>query len=245
MRVLIGIDDTDNKESRGTGFRSRKMGGLIEEKELGKVLGISRHQLFVHPDIPYTSQNSSACLLIETADKETLTEFCREFLLEDSADGSDVGLCVCEYDKVDAEVIEWGNKAKKEVLTKAGAVELAEKKGIFLVGLTGTHDGMIGSLAAIGLRKGGNDGRFIWLKGKEIRDLKGVMTISGLKKISGIEKVMTKEESELNDNELIDLGDWIRPVLLNNKVVLIVEARDHEKCKWNSVTKDYIKSISD
>ena len=62
MNYLIGIDDTDNKESRGTGFNSRQLVAAIEVENLGHVVGITRHQLFVHPEIPYTFQNSSACL---------------------------------------------------------------------------------------------------------------------------------------------------------------------------------------
>ncbi len=66
MRLLIGIDDTDNKESRGTGYNSRQLASAIEANGLGRVHGITRHQLFIHPDIPYTSQNSSACLDVDT-----------------------------------------------------------------------------------------------------------------------------------------------------------------------------------
>ena len=68
MRCLIGIDDTDNLESRGTGFRARQLGGRLAEAGLGKVRGITRHQLFVHPSIPYTSHNSSACLDVDLDD---------------------------------------------------------------------------------------------------------------------------------------------------------------------------------
>jgi len=62
MLFLIGIDDTDVKDSRGTGYKSRILGERIMDLKLGDVLGISRHQLFIHPKIPYTSQNSAACI---------------------------------------------------------------------------------------------------------------------------------------------------------------------------------------
>ena len=48
MRILIGIDDTDNKDSRGTGYNSRQLAAAIESNNLGKVHGITRHQyLFI------------------------------------------------------------------------------------------------------------------------------------------------------------------------------------------------------
>lgn len=45
MKILIGVDDTDNLESRGTGFHSREMGRLLTEKGLGTLINVSRHQL--------------------------------------------------------------------------------------------------------------------------------------------------------------------------------------------------------
>ena len=65
QRLLVGIDDTDNLESRGTGFRAREFGRQLMEEGLASVRGISRHQLYVHPDIPYTSHNSALCLDID------------------------------------------------------------------------------------------------------------------------------------------------------------------------------------
>jgi len=224
---------------------SRMTGKLIADSGLGRVEGITRHQLFVHPDIPYTSKNSSACLYIETDNEGELIKECREFLLKNSADGSDAGLCLCREEFAGEEIVEWGRKAKKEVLTKQDAYSLAKRSGIYLEGLTGTKDGVIGALAAVGLRKGGNDGRFIWLKGKELRELRGVMSVRELTGITGIERVQTKDGEAPGNNDIIDPGDWIRPVLIDNKAVLIIEKSDHEECKWKCVSKDYTKSISD
>src|SRR5512145_396199 len=96
MRYLIGIDDTDNLESRGTGHRVRQMADYLVEIGLVLPLGITRHQLLVDPQIPYTSHNSSACLSVETDEKRigTLWEACRDYLLAECAPGSDAGLCL-------------------------------------------------------------------------------------------------------------------------------------------------------
>jgi hypothetical protein len=42
IKLLIGIDDTDNADSRGAGFLAHQ----LEASVLGKVNGITRHQLF-------------------------------------------------------------------------------------------------------------------------------------------------------------------------------------------------------
>ena len=118
---MIGIDDTDNITSRGTGFLARKLACEIENLMLGKAYGITRHQLFFDPRIPYTSQNSSACLDIGSEDINCLTGFVRSFLLKEAAEGSDVGLAITEF-KGDLYNIEnWGQRAKMEVLTQSEA----------------------------------------------------------------------------------------------------------------------------
>ena len=42
MRVLAGIDDTDNLESRDAGFRARDLAFQLREAGLAKIHGISR-----------------------------------------------------------------------------------------------------------------------------------------------------------------------------------------------------------
>ena len=160
MKVLIGIDDTDNFESRGTGFHARQLGRLIEEQNYGKVWGITRHQLFVHKEIPYTSHNSSACLKVEIQNFDLIIELCRNFLIKISASGSDAGLCIASIENINKDIIDWGLQAKKQILKKEDAHLLAEKNCIYLEGLTGEKIGVIGSLAAVGLHYYGNDGRF-------------------------------------------------------------------------------------
>jgi len=244
--IFIGIDDTDNKESRGTGFLSRQLGKLIEDNSPGLVEGISRHQLYVHRDIPYTSQNSSACLCIDKTSREDLYQRCREYLLENAADGSDVGLAMASTEEIKDELVEYGFRAKKEVLSQAEAKALAGKHKIQLEGLTGTLDGIIGALAAIGLRKSGNDGRFIWLRGKELREMTGILSVEDLLEQTGIDSILDLKGNSLGYNEMIHVGDWVRPVIQNNKVLLIAyKTLNNNDYGWKLASKDFIKSISD
>lgn len=246
MIYFIGLDDTDNKNSRGTGFKSRQLGKLIEEKDLGEVQSISRHQLFVHDKIAYTSQNSSACLIIESNQEEQLKDLCEKYLIDVAEEGSDAGLCFARENQINDSVLDWGKRAKKEVLLKEDAYKTAERTGIFLKGYTGEKIGVIGSLAAVGLRKGGNDGRNIWLKGVELRELKGAYVISNLKEIINIQSVVTKDGVEVKDSDRVEVGEWLRPPIKNSKNTVIVEqTKSNEDYEWKCVSKEYIKSISD
>jgi hypothetical protein len=246
MIYFIALDDTDNKDSRGTGFKSRELGKLILEKNLGLVESISRHQLFVHEKIAYTSQNSSACLIVDTDKPDILRELCIEYLIDVAEIGSDAGLCFAHVDQSNEKILDWGNRAKKEILYKEDAFTLAEESGIFLEAYTGERIGVIGALAAIGLRRGGNDGRNIWLSGHELRDLKGVYKAGELKEIINIQAIISKEGKAINDEDRIEVGEWLRPPIKNNKNTIIVEqSKNDESYEWRSVSKDYIKSISD
>ncbi len=243
--IYIGIDDTDNKESRGTGFRARKMASLIVNEKIGKVISITRHQLFIDPRIPYTSQNSSACLEVYAEDVEFLKVFCSRFLLEDSAVGSDVGLCIAKEKQVNDEIINWGKKAKNTFLVKQDAYLLAQNNNIYLKGLTGTKDGIIGALAAVGLRFSGNDGRFIWIEDKNLRELNGIFQAGVLLNLNVINQIESVVNKIITNSERIFLGNWVRPVLINNKRTLIVEKSNNiNNYEWKVASKDYIKSIS-
>ncbi len=240
---LIGIDDTDNLQSRGTGYRARQMGLSLQQAGWGELLGITRHQLLVHPDIPYTSHNSSACLEVKSDKLAGLTSFCRNFLLHESAEGSDAGLCIACLDRINEEVMQWGERARKEVLTKEDAHLLAEKHGIFLEGLTGMRIGVIGSLAAIGLQKAGNDGRYLWLKG--MRELTGIHSAKELLTLLRIESIETKQGIVVSVDDTVDVGEWFRPIRKNKKITLIVERNDTDgKSDWKMASKEYIKSVT-
>ena len=118
MHYLIGIDDTDNLESRGTGHRVRQLADWLTENQLVSPLGITRHQLLVDPQIPYTSHNSSACLSVETNKPDDVWEAAQEFLLRESAQGSDAGLALAKWDVIDKCVLSFASRAKLTVLTR-------------------------------------------------------------------------------------------------------------------------------
>jgi hypothetical protein len=247
LKLIIGIDDTDNTESRGTGHLTRQLSFNLMDLGFGKTKYIIRHQLLVDPRIPYTSHNSSASILFDHYGNDTtgLTAICREYLICSSAPGSDAGLCIACYDDVSEKICLWGDSAKKTVLNQDDAYQLAEEEGIFLEGLTGEKTGVIGSMAAVGLCKAGNDGRILWLEG--LRELEpGIYTAGGLKKKISIDRIMNRKGKSILSTQEIILGEWNRPVMINNKITLIVEEeKNYGTGQWKVVSKEYIKSISE
>src|SRR5262245_41470554 len=126
LRIYVAIDDTDNADddgrNRGTGSKSRALARELIELVDGHHLGITRHQLFVDPAIPYQSHNSSACIVLGVeGDRAEVTgellEASELYLTEIASPGSDVGLCIAEESQVSPGLVDWGQRAKREVLT--------------------------------------------------------------------------------------------------------------------------------
>ena len=243
MRCLIAIDDTDNLESRGTGFRARQLGARLAEAGLGTVRGITRHQLFVHPSIPYTSHNSSACLDVDVgpAGLDVVRVFCRDYLAAESAPGSDAGLCMAPFGAVPDEIMDFGRSAKQSVLKREQAHELADRHGLHLEGVTGERIGVIGALAAVGLRRAGHDGRFIWLEG--VRELQGSCTAGTLLATTGIDSVESIDGRPVPADAIVCVDPWPRPVLLQGRAVLLTEevAEGGERSGWRILGKEAIR----
>ena len=244
QRILLAIDDTDNLESRGTGHRARLLARLLFEQGYARVRGISRHQLFVHPDIRYTSHNSSLCLDLEWSGNsalERLSEITHGFLAEHAAPGSDAAYAIMPYEEVSPDVVAYARSAKDTVLNQDIARDLAKRAGAVLAGVTGDEGGVIGALAAVGLRKTGNDGRFVWVEG--VRELTGVLTYEALLGRTGIDAIKPFDGTGPVAHERISVDPWPRPVLINHQAVLLVERAEETNatCDWRLVPREITK----
>jgi hypothetical protein len=224
MTIFVGIDDTDNPGSRGTGRLARNIAA-----ELGTrfdLYGVTRHQLFVHPDIPYTSHNSSAVIHLKgcgTADVGRIFRTAKKLMLADYIEGSDPGLAVATSEQVAPCVAAFGMDAKRTIVTMARAEKLAQNVGIVYEGLGGTCGGIIGAIAGIGLASTGSDGRFL-MKG-HTRDLKYCVRTLPEVLASGIDQVATIDGRPVNGGR-VDLGRSANPSFVHGKAVLFVEERD-------------------
>ena len=220
-RVLVGIDDTDYGESIGTGALAREL-KLYLGAELGvDVGGITRHQLLVHPDVPYTSHNSAACLEVHGVHSpEQVARGAERFVRFLFHEGADPGLCVALPHQFDAACRAFGRRAQEVVVQKSEALELAAAAGVLLHDLGGTGDGVIGALAACALRADGNDGRFISLRG--IRDVEGSVTAAAILDRTGIDAVLDESDLELAPEAMVETDGWVRPELRAGRIVLPV-----------------------
>jgi len=224
--ILIGLDDTDLVTTRGTGHLARQLANDLLLSLPGKmaVVGVTRHQLLVDPRIPYTSHNSSAAIHLAVQDEQAvqthflpeLFEHVRSMMQAEFVPGSDPGLCVATEDTA-CSLLAFGERAKREVVTQAEARRLAAEQGVLLAGLGGSEDGVIGSLSAVGLAAGGDDGRYLLLG--QLRELSGLHPIDAVQ-AAGATEVRDEQEQPVTTG--LVRAERIRPARRGGKPVLYV-----------------------
>ncbi|MFV0284026.1 MAG: hypothetical protein ACK5JE_09575 [Castellaniella sp.] len=242
---LIGIDDTDNLYTPGTGRHARQLGARLMREGAVRLLDITRHQLLFDPRVRYTSHNSSLCMrvVIATCQPEAAASICRDYLLTHSAPDSDAGLCIAAWHAVPPAIQRYGRRAKQELLDIDQARATAQQHTIQLEGLTGDHGGIIGALAAVGLRRTGMDGRIAWLP--NLRETTGVVTAGHLRQSAGIDLIREYQgNATVAEDDLIDAGRWPRPILQEDQAVLLIEkgGPDHG-VQWKPVSKQVLRQF--
>ena len=246
--ALVGIDDTDNDTSPGTGFIAQRLLDTLAVEDLAAPCGATRHQLLVDPRIPYTSHNSSACLAIATrpgVGVRAVEAAAARFLREHAAAGSDPGLAVVSRDLADGHrdaVVAFGRLAKTDLLDQATARSVAAAHGVRLSGHGGTEDGVIGALAAVGLHLSGTDGFFLWLDG--IRSLRsGRYTLDDLLRAVPVDDARTADGERPGAEEIVEVSPWVRPLLVDGRAVLLLEHVEpyRDEPLWRTASRDLVR----
>lgn len=225
MKIYIGMDDTDTLESDfGTGKVVRWFQDSLPEG--CQCRGVVRQQLLVCDDIPYTSHNSAACLVVDVAPERRdngifreLTDLAVAHLQRHAALGSDPGLCLAgEYDPQLEDILEFGRLCTRRVSTQQAAMRAAGK--VFLAGLGGSNDGLIGAAAAVGLTASGWSGRYIELG--NLRQYPETVSVAELE-ARQIRVVSTDRDAAVPAPEdRVLTNGWLRPMLVGHQPVVLV-----------------------
>ncbi len=221
MRVYIGFDDTDILGSEvGTGKLARRFEKLIPPE--CKVWGVVRQQLLVDPAIPYTSHNSSACVVIDFSDPtlaNVLLTLAVKHIQQTAIPGSDPGLCFMHEGHSALPALQtFGRKCTEQIVTQNEALRACGSG--HLSGHGGTNDGIIGAAAAVGLTTSGWSGRFIEFT--HVRDFADPVSVSTLMQ-NGIRVVsLDRDACCPRPDDEVYTKRWLRPRLWGNEAVLPV-----------------------
>ncbi|MCP3892968.1 MAG: hypothetical protein GY702_29445 [Desulfobulbaceae bacterium] len=247
MQIYLSIDDTDNHESPGSGQLAETLTKELQKNSLTKrCSSITRHQLFVHENIPFTSHNSAMCFCAELAEFKLndVIEYSEQFLINSSAPGSDPGLCVVKNEaSLDKQaLVDFGLLAKGTVLSKGQAYFLASTMGIHLSEHGGTGDGIIGALAGTGLRIQGFDGRFRgWLNLGETGTL---TTPSELCSHSFVDAVIDENGNTLAPDAAVTISDSkVKTVHHHHQQVIPVTRDKADTDSWRTLDRKEVKKF--
>ncbi len=232
MRIYVGFDDTDTSDSdRGTGKLARWF-----ENELPaacKLWGVVRQQLLLDDAIAYTSHNSSACAVVEAPDTtfmDVLVPRAIQHIERHFIAGSDPGLCLAfEGHPALKNLISFGRDCTTRIVTQKEAIQAAS--GVHLSGHGGTHDGMIGAAAAVGLTAFGWGGRFIEFG--RLREFPGEVRVSVLEQAGIAVASIDRDAQALGPEDVIDTKGWLRPRLWGGRPTLPVALRGNRN--WEMV----------
>lgn len=247
MKYTMAIDDTDDLQSYSTGIIAENLKDILKENLNCNCSAVVRHQLLLDKRIRYTSHNSAMSFQIES-DKEIYNDIIAlsiKFIKENHAETSDPGLCVASELSLESkqELIEFGFTAKKEVIQIEAAYKLAQKLNIHLSEHGGTGEGVIGALAAVGLRLSGNDGKF--RSTSKIHINSEEMSVKTLLKSGEIDLVCDINGAEVNKSEYIHIKDRIKRIIKDNKAVLLVKKiKVDDKELWVNYSIQELKDLS-
>jgi hypothetical protein len=238
MRTYIGFDDTDVLNSdRGTG----KLARWFEEKlpEGCRLWGVLRQQLPKIEGIPFTSNNSSACVVVDSDGGDIDDELIKRAVDHIQAlyiEGSDPGLCVMNQDNGPAisSLMDFGRLCCSRMVSQKEAMTAA--RSAHLSGHGGTNDGIIGAAAGIGLTLSGWSGRFVEFG--RLRDYGENVTVRQFED-NGI-KVLSMDRNALvpwHDHRVETLG-WVRPRLWGGIPVLPVVNVNQNTWRVVGIKKD-------
>lgn len=246
VRILVSIDDTDDADSKGTGEIAEMIADGLASKGLATIGRVTRHQLLIHPDIAYTSHNSSMCFEadIDAEAFDDVIASCAAMLAAESVEAADPGLAVVVVERLQGpeRLLAFGREAKERVIAKDEAYALAAELGVHLSEHGGTGVGVIGALAGAGLKLSGNDGRF---KGKFriSADSQGVADVAHIKH-QDVDVVRTLDGEVLGDDERVFVGDHCKLVLRDGVAALMVEpSADPSVAAWTVVDRKALRSF--
>ncbi len=224
MRVFLGFDDTDTIDAdRGTGKLSRWFGYELPEEV--RLWAVVRQQLLVHEDIPYTSHNSSACVVMDAPDgypSDRIIDRAVRHLQAHYLEGSDPGICMaCEGDPGLSELMNFGISCTRRVVSQKDALQATSCGHIHLSGHGGTNDGIIGAAAAVGLTASGWAGRFIEFG--RLREFPDPVTVSELEQKQIRVMSLEKNANQPSPEDRVMTHGWLRPRLIGGYPVVMVK----------------------
>ncbi|MEM2944336.1 MAG: DUF1743 domain-containing protein [Methanomassiliicoccales archaeon] len=146
IRMVYAVDDTDTKEKGASWAMMLKM---ANSAPVGQFL---EHKIIqLNPNVPNKTTNCvsvGVSFAVEEKDASKLTDYVVDYVKKNTL-SQNTTLAVFKGLKIPGELVDYGLRAKKEILTVAHARDIAMRNNVSLIEITGER-GAIGAVAGIG-----------------------------------------------------------------------------------------------
>ncbi|MDD2587241.1 MAG: hypothetical protein PHT79_09300 [Syntrophomonadaceae bacterium] len=244
MKIFVGIDDSRRLDGGGAGEIVSLLTRTIDEKGWGKSAIPSRHRLYPHPDTGYRKHNTARSFSAEVKEQymEELIDYACVMIKSNGTSDSNSGLAIAVPERMDNtdELIDYAYRTKETMINSDEALAMAKKPGLYIFELSGNGKGIIGALAAVGLRMTGNDGQF---RGKlQLGTGEGyIATVKEIIEKSHIEQVKNMDFENLGTEESVRMGEKVKVVLLDHQYTLMVFPTDRQHPRWQTSTTNMLR----
>jgi hypothetical protein len=214
-KFTIGIDDTGYLDQHLTTKLMRSWLSQMVEQSLIHSEGITRHQLFESEKISSSYKNRSLAFTFNTSQsifeiEDQLVDFIRTA----SSPHANPAIAILSRHSDSLHALAFGRRCKNELLKLSDSEQYASESNVLLRGLGGNRNGMIGALAAVGLRAGGGDGIFVHIDGLE--GLKGDQSAGDIRNNSALQHIVDiSSGEELDRDDMVKIDSYLRPNLIN------------------------------
>jgi len=234
-KFTIGIDDTGHLDQHLTTKLMRNWLSQMLKADLIHSEGITRHQLFESEKITFSYKNRSLALTFNTSlSVFEIEDSLIDFIRANSNSNSNPAIALLSRHSDSLHVLAFGRRCKNELLKLADSEQYASEANVLLRGLGGNRNGMIGALAAVGLRAGGADGVFVHLNGLE--NIKGTLSAGDIRNSSALQHILDiSSDEELDRDDIIKIDSYLRPKLINGSPTQHVQLLASSKI-WIPIT---------
>jgi hypothetical protein len=245
MKFWLCIDDTDDETKEiGTGQIAKSIYEELKSRGCSMKWSVTRHQLFLSPEINYTSHNSAMCMEGDAnISADEIWKVAEEILSAKRSQISNPGIClyIPQEDSRENLLVEFGRQAKTKVLTIQQALDTAkETGGVRLCAPSGNGNGQIGALAGVGLRVSGNDGTF---RGNvKINDTDKIYSLDEMKALLKVEAVYDPFGNVLPEDARLCAKEHVKLAYRNYERKAVARCREDGIYELFSKASDYEES---
>jgi len=241
----LGVDDTGQPGKAGTGELALQLGLHLQSQGLARLVHITEHSLLPAAEIPGASVNLAYCLTLE-AEKLRLRDLdmeSRVFIMRHASAGANAGFALARADEVTGRILSFGKACRSLVMERSDARELSRECGIITAGFTGSGNGIIGALAAIGWRWHGSDAVITWMPG--LASLHGIQTVTEILRLCTFDYIRTVRGKTPAFEDRINLGDHPTALLKSDHSLLLLEAAPRSAdWQWTALGSEAINRIT-